>query len=142
MNANSHHLRGLRRRSSGAIAMPSAPVVPLHTVWPSTVTIETFAPASGAASSRRVTNISVFCGLSLTLMPMFVTCTRLDRTIGLLSRVRDTGARGIGSPSRTAVHTRPVPFDFSAAARSRPCERTASGVPPNRRAIGEVSGVR
>ena len=38
-------------------------------------TIETFAPRTGAPLSRRVTKTSVFCGLSLTVIPRFVTWT-------------------------------------------------------------------
>ena len=64
----------------GPVATPSAPVVPVQCRLLSRLTIDTFAPATGAALSRRVTNTSVFCGLSLTVTPRFVTWTRDART--------------------------------------------------------------
>ena len=44
--------------------MPSAAVVPVHEATPSRRTIDTCAPGTGAAVSRRVTKMSVFCGLN------------------------------------------------------------------------------
>ncbi len=75
----------------GPVATPSAPVVPLQWMLLSRLTIDTFAPATGAALSRRVTNTSVFCGLSLTVTPRFVTWTSdaragCTRALGVLNR--------------------------------------------------------
>ena len=43
------------------------------------VTIDTLAPSTGSALSRRVTNTSVFCGLSFTVRPRLVTWTTVAR---------------------------------------------------------------
>jgi len=64
-------------------ARPRSSVVPLQTTLLSFVRIDTFAPATGLASSRRVTRISVFCGESLTERPRFVVCTSVEVTVSL-----------------------------------------------------------
>ena len=128
MNANLYHSSSLRSGVSGAIAMPSAPVVPVQWIWLSSRTIETRAPATGLPSSRRVTKISVLCGLSLTVMPRFVTWIIEARTRSLRN-----GARSIGSPSRTAAQTIPVGRPPRAVLRSSPCDSMRSAAPPRRR---------
>ena len=70
----------MRRSVFGAMAMPFASVVPVQKILLSMVRMETFAPAMGAAVSRRDTRTSVFCGESLTEMPRFVTCTIVPAT--------------------------------------------------------------
>ena len=62
--------------------MPLASVTPLQKTLLLLSRMETFAPATGFASSRRVTMISVFWGLSLTLMPRFVDWTRVETMVG------------------------------------------------------------
>ena len=139
MKANSYQLSGLRNGVSGAMATPSAPVVPRQNVWLSVRTIDTAAPATGAPVSRRVTNTSVFCGLSFTVMPRFVTCTidaRVAASPPVVRRVRASM-----SPSRTAAHTRPVPA-VRAGVTSRPCDCTRSGVTVSRRAMPSPGGAR
>ena len=138
--ANSYQLRALRSRVCGAMATPSAPVVPVHIALPSGCTIDTRAPGTLAALSRRVTQISVFCGLSLTLIARLVTWTRLARVIGWVSRVREPRDRSIGVPSSTAAHARPVPFGLRTFDRSRPCDCTRSGVTLNRRSAPAPDG--
>ena len=64
------------------MATPSALVVPVQATWFSSVTIDTLAPSTGSALSRRVTNTSVFCGLSLTVRPRLVTWTTVARVRG------------------------------------------------------------
>ena len=91
----------------------------------SRLTIDTRAPATGSPLSRRVTKTSVFCGLSLTLMPRFVTWTRSTRVSGL-SRVASARS-AIGAPSSTAAQTRPVPPAPSALRR---CRARATGCDP------------
>ncbi len=70
--------------------------------------IDTFAPATGAPVSSRVTKTSVFCGLSLTVMPRLVTWTTDART-RLASRRR--------ARCRSACRSRP-PSTQAGALRS------------------------
>ena len=70
---------GPRSGRAGAIATPSALVGPVQAIWFSRVTIDTVAPSTGSALSRRVTNTSVFCGLSFTVRPRLVTWTTVAR---------------------------------------------------------------
>jgi len=143
MKANSsYQRRGSRRRIGGAIATPSVAVVPVQRDSPSAATIETRAPATGAAVSSRVTNSSVPCGLSLTLIARLVTCTTVARSIGDSSRRRDARDCAIGSPSSTAAQTIPVPDGLSVAERSRPCDWMRSAVRPRRRCTAGTSGAR
>ena len=58
--------------------------------------IETFAPSTGDPLSRRVTKISVFCGLSFTVMPRLVTWTIDARVCGFASMPAARRDCGIG----------------------------------------------
>ena len=134
MNANFHQSSS-RSAVSGAIAMPSAPVVPLQNTLLSSRTIETLAPATGAPVSRRVTKISVFCGLSLTLMPRLVTWTSEARVLFPYVVVF-----GIVSPGFTAAHTIPVGFVPRAFDTSSPCDWMRSATTPNGRGVPAPAG--
>src|SRR5215207_9673480 len=107
MKANFHQSSGSRSGVVGASAVPSAPVVPRQTVLLSGRTIDTAAFATGAPLSRRVTNTRVFCGLSFTLMPRFVTWT-IDARVCDSSRpsCRAVAGRGLIEPLVLESHQR------------------------------------
>src|SRR5512143_3792712 len=102
MKRNVDQSSGSRSEVPGAMTTPSGPVVPFQNTLLSSRTIDTAAPATGAPLSSLVTNTSVFCGLSLTLIPRLVTCTTDARARDLMYGLE----LAIGSPSRTAAHTR------------------------------------
>ena len=124
---------------AGASATPSSLVVPRQKVVLSLRTIETAAPATGAPVSSRVTNTSVFCGLSFTVRPRFVTCT-IDARVGapVADRARWCG-RGCGRPSRppTPGRCRPATARRRAAARATARDRASRG---SWRAVAGASG--
>ncbi len=68
-----HTRAGSRSAVRGATARPSLSVNPDQKTALSSVRIPTFAPSTGAPSSRRVTSTTVLRGLSFTLSPRFVT---------------------------------------------------------------------
>ena len=137
MKANFHQLSAFRRGVSGAVARPSDPVVPVQATWLSRRTIETFAPVTGSPVSSRVTKTSVLRGLSLTVIPRFVTWITDART-----RLSPNGFElAIGAPSSTAVQTSPLPCG-SACAMSRPWDTMRSAAPPSRRSVPGPAGFR
>jgi hypothetical protein len=117
--------------------MPSAPVKPLQKTALSVVRMETRAPSTGSASSRRVTITSVRSGLSLTVRPRFVTCTTDDRGWGSLA----WGERVTARPSFSEAHTRPVPDSESTGRRSMPKDWMRSAFGVSRRTTGSPDGL-
>ena len=138
MKENFQGLPALRSGVCGARAMPWSSVLPVQNTLLSRRTIDTSALATGTPLSRRVTKTSVFCGLSLTVMPRLVTCTR----VAIVLSPPYGRAWLSGCPGFTAAHTKPVPDGCSARDRSSPCDWMASAVRPSVRWTAGVDGER